>query len=343
MEKSCKTTNVKKSSKTTQKYVFTGETERYGGYIVHRIKRLSDGKVGGWIQYKRNLSQEGNCWVDGNAVVCCDAIVEGNAVVKGNAFIGGKAQISGNAQILDRAVITDNARVYGDAMIFGNSRIINSASVYDKARVYGRSSISGHARVCEEAGVHGDARICNDTIVYGKADIFGEVEIYGSTTIGDDSVMSGHVKISDYDHTYRILRQRNCIPDSYGLGTLSAVMDSLEIDVLMYVEKTLKNFYRKDKDEYVKLKEQLNERRKQLDISDNYEFDKKHPVYRFCKNRGNRVKSLALRLEDYFEKHNVRAYDSKVIVIVNNLFTGKHSDEYTPVISLKEIHNMKEK
>ena len=36
----------------TKKYEFTGETKEHNGYTLHRIRRLSDGLVGGWAVSK---------------------------------------------------------------------------------------------------------------------------------------------------------------------------------------------------------------------------------------------------------------------------------------------------
>ena len=43
------------------KYEFTDETMNYDGHTLHRIRHLSDDKLGGWIEKEENLSQEGNC------------------------------------------------------------------------------------------------------------------------------------------------------------------------------------------------------------------------------------------------------------------------------------------
>ena len=43
------------------KYEFTDKTITNDGHILHEIRRLSDGKIGGWIESEDNLSQEGNC------------------------------------------------------------------------------------------------------------------------------------------------------------------------------------------------------------------------------------------------------------------------------------------
>lgn len=63
-------------------------------HLLHRIKRLSDGKLGGWIEKEENLSQESNCWVDGEAKVYDDAKVYGNAKVYGDSEVCGHARVN---------------------------------------------------------------------------------------------------------------------------------------------------------------------------------------------------------------------------------------------------------
>ena len=43
----------------SKKYEFTGKTKNYKGRLLHRIRRISDGLVGGWIEKEENLSHEG--------------------------------------------------------------------------------------------------------------------------------------------------------------------------------------------------------------------------------------------------------------------------------------------
>lgn len=42
------------TSEANKKYTFTGETVRRDGRILHRIQRISDGLVGGWIESEKN-------------------------------------------------------------------------------------------------------------------------------------------------------------------------------------------------------------------------------------------------------------------------------------------------
>lgn len=37
------------------KYEFTDNTINYDGHLLHRIRRLSDGKIGGWLEKKRKF------------------------------------------------------------------------------------------------------------------------------------------------------------------------------------------------------------------------------------------------------------------------------------------------
>ena len=56
-----------------KKYEFTGETLEHEGRTLKRIRRLSDGKLGGWIESEDNLSHYGGAWVCGEAKGCGDA------------------------------------------------------------------------------------------------------------------------------------------------------------------------------------------------------------------------------------------------------------------------------
>lgn len=51
------------------KYEFTGEAKLAYGRTLRRIRRLSDGALGGWLESEHNLAQEGSAWVYGNALV----------------------------------------------------------------------------------------------------------------------------------------------------------------------------------------------------------------------------------------------------------------------------------
>lgn len=109
---------------TNKKYVFTGETRDHHGYTLRRIKRTSDGLVGGWIESERNLSQDGDCFVYDDAIVMAYAKVFDNAVARDTAEVGGFVRVGGDA------------RIYGSARIFGNALVLED--VRDD-RMYGNA------------------------------------------------------------------------------------------------------------------------------------------------------------------------------------------------------------
>ena len=119
----------------SKKYEFTGETKKYFGITLRRIRRISDGLIGGWIEKEDNLSQADKCFVYDHA------IVYGNAQILCNSQVYGNARISGNV------LVYGNARVYGSAYVSGNIRIFDNACVFGDARVYGIEIISGNASI----------------------------------------------------------------------------------------------------------------------------------------------------------------------------------------------------
>jgi len=83
-----------------KKYTFiTGDTIEMDGKVLTRIKRISDGAIGGYIESENNLSHEDDAWVSENAQVYGDARVSGDAQVSGNARVYGGALVYGNARV----------------------------------------------------------------------------------------------------------------------------------------------------------------------------------------------------------------------------------------------------
>lgn len=94
------------------KYEFTDETMNYDGHTLYRIRRIEDGRLGGWIESEYNLSQDGKCFV------------YDTAQVYGNVEVCGEAQVYGNACVFDNAYVYDTAKVYGDAAVFDNVYVL---------------------------------------------------------------------------------------------------------------------------------------------------------------------------------------------------------------------------
>jgi hypothetical protein len=87
------------------------------GKTLHRVRRLSDGVIGGYIETQDNLAQAGDCF------------------------------LFGISRAYDNARITDNAQVYGtvygSAIISGDSKVYGE--VFDQAQVLGQAIIRGRA------------------------------------------------------------------------------------------------------------------------------------------------------------------------------------------------------
>ena len=113
-----------------KKYEITNETHPRNPKLK-RIRALKDfsnikeGDLGGYIQFEKNLSQKGDCWVSEdaqvseNAKVSEDAKVSGNAEVNGKAWVNGSAKVYGNAWVSGNAEVSENAKVSGCAVVSG--------------------------------------------------------------------------------------------------------------------------------------------------------------------------------------------------------------------------------
>lgn len=182
------------SSWTPTKYEFTGETKlvkvgNRDNIEVHRIRKLIDGKIGGWIEKESNLSHNGDCWVDDNAIVCDNAEVSGDAWIRDNCIISGNAKVEYRIQLCDNCTVSDNARLTGDSVVHG------SLAVYENADV----SLSNDG-MKTSARIHGNAIISgNSTYIFGdNIDISGDVRIGMKVDIEDNTTISGHVKLGTF-------------------------------------------------------------------------------------------------------------------------------------------------
>ena len=171
------------------KYEFTGETKKWRDSTLHRIRRLSDGKLGGWIESEENLSQNSNCWVDDEAKVY------------DNAYVYSNAQVFGNAEVHSNARVYDHAKVYGNAEVYGNAKVYVHAEVYGDAKVYDNARVGSWAEVYGNAKVFGDAKICGGANVYGNAEVYGGANVYGNAEIFGNAEICGYMKIDSGKYT----------------------------------------------------------------------------------------------------------------------------------------------
>src|SRR6266567_9286617 len=113
--------------------VIPDDTVSQNGRTLYRVRRLSDGLLGGYIESEKNLSQSGNCFLYNKSRVF------------GNARIKDDAQLYGLAY--DNTVIAGASVVYREA--FGDSQILDQAVVhgraYDRAIIKDSSELYGQA------------------------------------------------------------------------------------------------------------------------------------------------------------------------------------------------------
>ena len=162
-----------------RKYEFTtGDEKQFDGRTLRRIRAVRDfgrvkaGDLGGWIESERNLSHNGDAWVDDRAQVCADALVCGNAQVYDDA------RVHGCAQVRDESRVHDNAQVYGEAQVRSNAQVYGDSCVHGEARVYGNAQVYG------DAHVHGVAWVYGNSQVYENAHIFTPNHIISIDNIG---------------------------------------------------------------------------------------------------------------------------------------------------------------
>ena len=97
---------------------------RFCGITLKQIVAVMDfgdvvsGDVGGWIEGAKNLSNDGNAWIDSDARIW------------GNTRIWGDAKVYGNARICGNVMVWGNAEVYGDARVRGSAEVCSNARVF---------------------------------------------------------------------------------------------------------------------------------------------------------------------------------------------------------------------
>lgn len=172
-----------------KKYEFTGETKKWKGHTLYRIRAIVDldgvrkGDIGGWIERESNLSNDARdeAWVHNCAMVYCNANVIDNALVYDRAEVYGDALVRGNA------VVLEDAKIYGDADVYGYATISDCAEIYGKARVGGWANVHNCAHVCGNAVVNGSAEIREHAKICGKSEVKGNACIIGNAVVKTDA------------------------------------------------------------------------------------------------------------------------------------------------------------
>lgn len=160
------------------------------------------GDIGGTIDRKSNLSQEGDAWIGENAYVL------DKSTVKDAALVTDKAVISG-------VVVKDHAKVFGHAVVLeGNSphpatyfHISNFAEISGWAKVSGcfvrENSVIRGAAVVTGATVKGDslikdfARVIGPNVSIDDSEVFGSAEIFTGSALWKSKVHCSTVVMAE--------------------------------------------------------------------------------------------------------------------------------------------------
>ena len=239
------------------KYEFTNKTLNHDGHVLHQIRRLSDGKLGGWIEKEENLSQDGNCWVFENAKIYGDAQVYGNAKIDGNAEVFGNAKVYDSASVGENAKVYGNAQVYDDAWIFGDAQVYDNAKVYDQSQVYCNAKVHGNAIIDDDCIIDGGEYVANEASE--EFDAITELATYISnfTYRAEDSFdvdIKGRGGLRDLDYenypecwggfngtiTYSVLKTSFEItvefPDYTNYGIMNVTLSSKKLGIDTYID-----------------------------------------------------------------------------------------------------------
>ena len=168
-----------------KKYEFTGETKKWKGHTLHRIRAIvglddvKKGDIGGWIENESNLSNDARYY----------AWVYDNAMVYGHASVTDNAQVYDNAEVYGDCLVRDNATVYKDAKICGYADVCGNAGISDCAEIHGYARVGGWANVVNSAHVYGCAVVGGYAHIGGYAKVCGCAEVKGNVCIIGNAVV----------------------------------------------------------------------------------------------------------------------------------------------------------
>jgi hypothetical protein len=162
-QESAKTMAVSQDKSSPKYEMLTNDQIIFDGRRLTRIRRISDGSLGGYIEAEKNMSQDGSSFLDDKSKIYGEARLEGDAELHGRMY--GSARVTGQARVYGE--VFDFGRVEQDAVIFGqvyeNGSAGGSATVH--GQIFGSGRVEGHAKVF--GAIHGHAVVGGNEIVFG--------------------------------------------------------------------------------------------------------------------------------------------------------------------------------
>lgn len=150
----------------------------------HGIKR---GDYGGYIESERNLSQDGDCWVDERAIVMDKAYVSGNALLYGDCIVCDHAKVRSNATVGGNTEIRGHAKVFGHAIVRGTvCRYKDMMSGGKLAEAWRDAAIEPayhHIVIKDSAVLRDNSIVTGNSVVAGNAIIGNRTVLYGYVTV----------------------------------------------------------------------------------------------------------------------------------------------------------------
>lgn len=180
---------------------------------LHGVK---SGDVGGYIESKANLEQDGDAWVGGNAFVSGRSRIRHNALATDDAIIHSNASglfqwVGGNAVVKDFAIVRGTTFVIqGNVIIQDNARLTdsnasNNVIVKDRAEVV-KSSLNHNAVIKDDASIEslkvqhkavisGNARLVNSLVI--DAAVVTDYARCTNSGISGTSFVGGNARVED--------------------------------------------------------------------------------------------------------------------------------------------------
>jgi len=108
-----------------KRYELSDQTKVVDGVIVHRIRRISNGELGGWVETERNLNQDDHSWVFDDSVVLGDARISLNVKVFESSVVKDNTQLSGTIDVRGGSVVGGNGLRASGNICF-NGRVVKA-------------------------------------------------------------------------------------------------------------------------------------------------------------------------------------------------------------------------
>ena len=203
-----------------KKYKLTKEYKIYEGRKVYRIQALRDfgdvkaGDLGGYVKSKKNLSQEGKCWIYDDAIVTEQARVTDSGKVFGSSIVKGKTVVKKTGEVLrpvasglsteheithsyfsqkykltNEKIIVDGHVLYRIKALcnFGNVKAGDLGGFIENEKnlshigncwIYDNGKAYGSSSITDDATVRDEAEVCGYTKLKDEAEVSGNAFVY---------------------------------------------------------------------------------------------------------------------------------------------------------------------